>query len=97
MRAASLSNRRASRQEQESVVQARPEAREATDLYEKILSFDYNYEDVAKRLEEAGWDIRPIGIRIVRLADWMLAPIDGDRQPAIEVNGAAIRNGAKAR
>jgi tetratricopeptide (TPR) repeat protein len=27
------------------------EAREATDLYEKILAFDFNYDDVAQRLE----------------------------------------------
>jgi len=28
------------------------EARQATDLYEKILAFDFNYEDVTTRLEE---------------------------------------------
>jgi tetratricopeptide (TPR) repeat protein len=28
------------------------EARQATDLYEKILAFDFNYEDVSTRLEE---------------------------------------------
>jgi len=28
------------------------QARQATDIYEKILAFDFNYEDVASRLEE---------------------------------------------
>ena len=32
--------------------EANEEARQATDVYEKILTFDFNYEDVTTRLEE---------------------------------------------
>jgi tetratricopeptide (TPR) repeat protein len=36
-----------------TVYQAADQAQDAVDLYEKILAFDYHYEDVSQRLDEA--------------------------------------------